>query len=458
MRAPPSLVHAVVRAYVVGIVLAALAIVVAGGISAALVVLHRDDLGAIAQVRALSSELHNHAAESRAQLDATVQHELREHGWFQRRVEVWIEGVRIGGPLPETAFAAWIVAEEGCRTTREAGTWLRLCVVRSPTDSRTTLVVGSPIAPILWAIAPIFVVIALAALLTAAFAAALGALTIRRKLAPLSNFEQTLTAMPATGLERRVQTAWGAAEIDALADAFNGLLARIDQAVEREHRFVADAAHELRTPLTRLRAQLELAVAESHDRAEQPAASARLSAAARSCEELGRTTEALLALARDEIAADQTVDLWDIVNAQQREFSEPLRARIRVAGNQETLVRGDERLLSLAVRNVLDNALKYSAGDVEVELDEAHGSIRLVVTDSGPGIAPDDLERVREPFVRGAAHGSKRVAGAGLGLALVAQVTRLHGGAMQLGNRSAGAGLQVALCFPAWTPVAAPSR
>jgi signal transduction histidine kinase len=325
-----------------------------------------------------------------------------------------------------------------------AGTLSRVCVVKTNPD--TAIVVASPVAPLLFAQLPILGAVAAAALFASAVFAVVARRVVRRGLEPLEAFERYLSRRPASG-GGPVPASWGAEEIDDLAQTFNALLERIDVAVEREHRFVSNAAHELRTPLTRLRAQIELVLQQGDTSADS---SRRLTLAARSCAELGCQVDALLALARDQAAPNETVDLSELVADVVRAVEADDAERIQLMA-EPALVWGDPSLLGLAARNLLDNALKYSDGPVEVHVvaDSGHGS--LIVCDEGPGIAESELLAVREPFVRGAKD-NPRVRGAGLGLSLVDHVAKLHGGELTLDNRSSS-GLRAALVLPSWRPV-----
>lgn len=444
MTASPSIVRAVVRDHVRALLLEALAIVLVGTVVAAVAMVARDDAAALAQARTLGSELDNHAADPPSELDVLVRHELEEQRWFLRRTEVYRAGDRVGGTRAAAALERWAAAPDGCSLATLEGAVSRICVLHAARS--TTFVIASPLAPVLASLAPVVAAVSLVTLLSAAVFATLGARSARRRLAPLSRFERAIADLPPLGAERSVPAAWGAAEVDTLAAAFDNLLRRIDVAVERERRFVADAAHELRTPLTRLRGQIDLALGEIEEGA-SPAQ--RLSAASRSCAELGRTTDALLALARDEIFAGETLDLTDLARAQSDAFESAEISRVSVeTEGGEALVRGDEPLLSLALRNLVDNALKYSGGPVLVQVASTEAAARVLVADRGPGIPEVELARVSEPFVRGRMN-RDGVRGTGLGLALVRHVATLHGGSLSLRNRPGG-GLEAEVRLPPW--------
>ncbi len=438
----PSIERAVVRSYLTSIFFVSLAIVSVSAIMTTWVVVRRDDAEARALAMTLGVELHDHRDEGVAALDSLVQHELEEQQWFHRTVEVWIGDNRIGGTADSGHLRPWI-EQRGCELAKVDGTLSRVCGVAS--DEDTAIVVASSILPLLTAQLPIVATIAFAALLAAAAFAVLARGVVRRSLEPLRRFEQSLGRLPAPDMGP-VPSKWGAAEIDQLAHTFNALLARIDLAMEREHRFVSNAAHELRTPLTRLRGQVELVLQKGIPDAES---SKRLSLAVRSCEELSRSVDALLALARDEAARSEAVDLGEVASDIIDALDEDDAQRIHLVG-APALVRGDPALLGFAAGNLVDNALKYSEGQIEVHVvgDSQYGS--LLVVDQGPGIPESELLSVLEPFVRGgSAQAGAR--GAGLGLALVDHVTKLHHGELRLENVSPF-GLRATLILPSWRP------
>lgn len=435
----PSIERAVARAYLASIVGVSIAIVIASTVMTGLLVVRRDDAQATALAMTLATELHNHRAEPLDARHELVRHELTEQQWFQRRIEVWSGGERIGG-TGDPHLGQWAAAQ-GCRTIRVDGALSRLCAVHPNAD--LVILVSSPVRPILTAQLPILVGLCLSAALAIATFGVLVRRIVIRSLRPLRAFEQSVAALPALD-GTRVPSSWNANEIDDLAQTFNSLLERIDDAVAREKRFVANAAHELRTPLTRLRGQIDLVAQEGTASADSLR---RLAAAARSCGELSRALDALLALSREEALTLETVDLDEAAGDIVRALEPDERVRIRLASTS-ALVRGDATLLGLAARNLIDNALKYSAGEIELRVEERGGLCAIAVLDGGPGIPPDDIEAVREPFVRGR---TGDVRGAGLGLALADHVAKGHGGRLILMNR-APHGLNATLELPPWRP------
>lgn len=436
----PSIERAVARAYLASIVGVSIAIVIASTVMTGLLVVRRDDAQATALAMTLATELHNHRADPLDSRHELVRHELAEQQWFQRRIEVWSEGKPIGADRGGSHLGEWAVAQ-GCSTIYGDGALSRLCAVHPNSD--LVILVSSPVRPLLTAQVPIFIGLCLSAALAIAAFGALVRRIVNRSLQPLKAFEQSVAALPALD-GTRVPGSWNAREIDELAHTFNELLERIDEAIGREKRFVANAAHELRTPLTRLRGQIEL-VAQGG--VASPDSARRLANAARSCGELSRALDALLALAREDALALETVDLDEVAGDILSLLETDERARIRVV-TTSALVRGDATLLGLAGRNLIDNALKYSEVGIEFHVEERRGRCVMSVLDAGPGIPQEDLKTVREPFVRGRTGG---VRGAGLGLALAEHVAKGHGGRLVLVNR-APSGLQASLELPPWRP------
>jgi signal transduction histidine kinase len=217
----------------------------------------------------------------------------------------------------------------------------------------------------------------------------------------------------------------GRDEVADLARSFNRAADRIQQLVEAQRRQLAFASHELRSPLARLRVSLEMMGGD-------PALAER---AARDVDELdallGELLEAsrLQALGRPE--RDETVDLLGLV------AEEAARVEVPVAGEPAEL-RGDPRLLRRLVRNLLENARRHAGGaGVEARVLRLDRGARLSVADRGPGVPEGERERIFEPFYRPpGAH--ETGTGFGLGLALVRQIARAHGGEARCLPREGG--------------------
>ena len=246
---------------------------------------------------------------------------------------------------------------------------------------------------------------------------------------------ESLQALPAEGLPR---------ELQPLVGAFNGLLERLAQAFALQRHFVADAAHELRTPLTALK--LQIGLLQGTPASEQAAAVDRLRAGVDRATHL---VEQLLALARAEPGAAAApvadIDLADVAR-QAMADAEPLArakgATLSIDAPVAVPVRGDAQALRSAIRNLLDNAVKYGGRHAQLTVHALpDGGWRVRVDDDGPGMPPALLERAFDRFQRGEA---REVEGSGLGLAIVQAVARRHGAAVNLAQAPAG-GLRVEL-------------
>ncbi|MBO1013303.1 sensor histidine kinase N-terminal domain-containing protein [Achromobacter sp. SD115] len=239
-------------------------------------------------------------------------------------------------------------------------------------------------------------------------------------------------------------------EIRPLVQELNLLLERMRGAFAQQKQFVGDAAHELRSPLTALRLQLQ-ALQRAGDADARKLAEQRLAAG---IDRATRLVEQLLSMARHENAAEQTppeaVDLADVLRQALSEMLPQANAKsisIDLDGAPQAWVQGHRDALTLLVRNLLDNAIKYTpAGKrVHLHLEQAAHEATLLIDDEGPGVAPDQRERVFDRFYRvegNAQHGS------GLGLAIARSIADQHGAAITLQDTPAGQGLRVQVVFP----------
>ena len=425
MNAHNSIVRSVTRAHAITLLLSGLLAASVAGAASIKVLLNQDDAAVLALSRTLASEIEGHREQSWTELDELVKHEQEEQRWFHRDVEVWRDKThRVGGPTAQGRLARFSKHADGCENDRVGGSWTRVCVSQVR-HSPATVVIATPISAITLASLPIVLVVCAMSLLSTVLLALVSRWAILRALSPLERFKEELVTHDGSPKTRLSTLSWGAEEIDHLAMAFDGLLERVATTIDRERRFVANAAHELRTPLTRLRGQIELAAAELSD---QGTTNSRLSLAIRSCEDLTRSTDSLLALSREEASTDEAVDLVEIASQLQRDTG------VAVEAEQKVIVRGDRELIILAVRNLVDNALKYGERAVRMVVCKTNQRGELRVEDEGPGIPAEELQRVREPFVRGKKKNSE-VRGTGLGLALVDHVANIHGGQLVLEAR-----------------------
>jgi two-component system sensor histidine kinase QseC len=243
-------------------------------------------------------------------------------------------------------------------------------------------------------------------------------------------------------------------ELDGLVRAINGLFQRMRTALERERRFTADAAHELRTPLAALRVHVANCHAED-DAAKRDQLAERVDQALVRME---RLIAQMLDLARQDaaepgarVAAD--VDLPALVRREAAELGVAglgRGLRLEVTGEAHAKVAGDEVALGIMLRNLLDNALRYTPDGGRIRIDvqrDGHG-LRLRVDDSGPGLPDDARERVFDRFHRELGSGAT---GSGLGLSIVRSVVARHGGRVRLAHSELG-GLGVEVHLPGRPP------
>ena len=238
-------------------------------------------------------------------------------------------------------------------------------------------------------------------------------------------------------------------EVHRLGETLNEMLSRLASAVTRERSLVAHASHELRTPLSILKLELELALAAGRSREELEAA---LGSAAEEVDRLTRLAEDLLVIAR----ADQgrlplrkeRIDAQDLMRTIAARFDRLGRAEGRavvVAGTQAVEVDVDAARIEQALANLVDNALRYGAGSVELRAAKSNGTVELHVFDQGAGFPPAFMPEALERFSRH--DGSRSRAGTGLGLSIVRAIAQAHGGDVGVENRSGG-GAHVWLTLP----------
>jgi len=264
-----------------------------------------------------------------------------------------------------------------------------------------------------------------------AFAAAF--LATRRAFAPLREATALLSRVNARALGARVPSRGTGDPVDRHAETLNEVLEAIDAAFSRLRSFSSDVAHEFRTPLNRMRTVAEVALA-SGDAAEQRAALERVEA---NVDELARLVDSLLLIAeaddrRVPIAPERLdVDHWLAGTAEAwAPLFEERGARLYLESRAGT-IEADRALLDRVLLNLLENALRHGSAGGRVELSAVaeEGGLRIAVEDAGPGIAPEDRERVFERFER---LDRTRRGGGGLGLALARAVARLLGGELAL--------------------------
>lgn len=264
-------------------------------------------------------------------------------------------------------------------------------------------------------------------------AVALGVYPIVRKLTQrLEVLQRGVQRWGEGDLSVRV-AAEGQDEVADLSKRFNAAAGRIEELVRSHKSLLANASHELRSPLTRIRMRLELM-------GDHPSPGAR-EEIARNIGELDQLIDEILLASRlDAKEADMgTIEAVDLTGLAAEECAR-VEADLELAEYSDSTaltVRGVPRLLRRAIRNLLENARRYGAGDITLELGARPGKAEIRVSDRGPGVPAALRERIFEPFYRlpGA---SERNGGVGLGLALVKSISERHGGSVRCEDRPGG--------------------
>lgn len=249
---------------------------------------------------------------------------------------------------------------------------------------------------------------------------------VRLGVAPMRRLGQVLAQREPQALHP-VAVAGATVEMLPMIEALNALFARIDQLLASERRFTADAAHELRTPIAAIRAQAQVALAEADDLARRHA----LLNTVQGCDRATRLVDQLLTLSRLEAADATALEVVEL-----RALTQGVLAELapKALGKHQTLafeapepchLPGNETLLAVLVRNLVDNAMRYSppSAHVTVSLRQEAGRVVLSVEDSGPGLVEADRRRLGERFFR--VPGSAE-SGSGLGWSIVQRIAQVH--------------------------------
>ena len=262
-----------------------------------------------------------------------------------------------------------------------------------------------------------------------------------RALRPVEVMRREVDAISAADLSARVSSPPVDDELGRLARTMNAMLERVQHASDRQARFVSDASHELRTPLAITRARLEVAL-RNQERTDWPAAANDV---LRESGRMERLVRDLLALARGgpELEKQGPVDLDEVVleAVKSARLLAPPGCVIEARGVSAGRVLGHADLLERVVANLLTNGLRHARSMVKVSLSHAADDptlIELTVSDDGPGVAPPERERIFERFTRLDEARDRQSGGAGLGLAIVAEVVGAHRGSVHVEGQPGG--------------------
>jgi two-component system sensor histidine kinase QseC len=272
---------------------------------------------------------------------------------------------------------------------------------------------------------------------------------VYRGLLPLHQLSRTLERRRPDALEP-VVLAGLPIEMEPLVRSLNALLERIAGLLDAERRFTADAAHELRTPIAAIRAQAQVALGAGEDEAGRRHA---LLATLAGCDRATHLVEQLLTLARLEAAPAAPVLPLDMSELARRVLAElapgalARRQQLELDASGPCPVAGQELLLGVLLRNLVDNALRYSPGaaTVRVSVHTQAGQTVLAVEDSGPGLTPAELDRLGERFYRPP---GQTQSGSGLGWSIVRRIAQVSGARIELGRSPQLGGLAVTVHWP----------
>jgi two-component system, OmpR family, sensor kinase len=290
--------------------------------------------------------------------------------------------------------------------------------------------VAEPRAPITRAQSALrntFLLVGVIALLVAVAVAAWLATLIAR---PLRKIATVASEVDAGELSHRIGRVRSSDEVEVLAESFDRMLDRLEGAFRRQRQFVSDASHELRTPLTVLRGQTELLRRVGDDPEERRRVTDTL---LRELDQTNRLVADMLALAQaesGELVHPQTVDLEDYLEDLERDLPLFGKRDYRLEGTRRGTLEADPERLTQVFRNLVRNATRHTGpGDrVTISATTSDGRIEFCVADVGPGIPPDQLERVFDRFYRTDEARDRDHGGSGLGLPIARAIVEAHGG------------------------------
>jgi len=276
-------------------------------------------------------------------------------------------------------------------------------------------------------------------------------IVVGRALRPVDAIRAEVADIGGSELHRRVPAPSSDDEIGRLAATMNEMLDRLEAASDRQKRFVSDASHELRTPLATVRHELDVVRAD-------PTADLALviDDVAEENQRMQDLVDDLLLLARQDQAhtdAERALDRHEIVELDDLALVEAHRTRntdniIDVSGLTEARVFGDERQLARVIRNLVDNAIRHARSRVVVAVISDDTSVRLLVDDDGPGVAPEDRRRIFDRFARADTDRSRDSGGAGLGLAIAEDLVTIHGGSIEVTDSPLLGGARFVVTLP----------
>ncbi|QKG23089.1 sensor histidine kinase [Actinomadura verrucosospora] len=259
--------------------------------------------------------------------------------------------------------------------------------------------------------------------------------TIGRAFAPIDRIRAELGDLDARDLRQRVFVPRTHGEIQALGETVNATLERLEEATDRERRFVSDASHDLRNPIAGLHLQLEMALDEVDEETRPLIASAL-----RDAERLNDIVIDLLELSRLDSRVPQPVEPVDLAETARREVDRRGDG-VRITARLEpgVIVRANPVRIARVLGNLLSNAERHAESGVEVTVRRDGATALLQVEDDGHGIAPDQRERVFERFARLTESRERDPQGTGLGLPIAREIAEIYGGSLTIADSERGA-------------------
>ncbi|NNF55215.1 MAG: HAMP domain-containing histidine kinase [Acidimicrobiales bacterium] len=285
--------------------------------------------------------------------------------------------------------------------------------------------------------------------------AGMGYYFARRILQPITRAAEAAEAISGGDFDTRLDPP-SDPDLAKLSASFNDMVGALKARIERDERFASDVSHELRSPLMTLAASVDVL---EHRRPELPEAAQRATdLLSKDIQRFQRLVEDLLEISRLDAGAIQLdTDVFNVVEFLERVVAQSRVPTIQVIAEDDNpfLVDADKRRLHQVIANLLDNARKYAGGATEIHVSRHNDRLRIAVIDEGPGVAPADRLRIFDRFSRAGSDAGRRdvAKGVGLGLSLVAEHVRLHGGRIWVdGSTPTGTGARFVLELPGVSP------
>jgi heavy metal sensor kinase len=360
-------------------------------------------------------------------------------------------------PIPAAALTAASQGQPDYRTVTapDGGTPVRLYTMPYEVAGQVVGVVqvGQPLRAIQEMLQTLVLVLLVGIPATLLAASGSSMFLARQALAPIDHITRRVQRIQAADLSARLDLALPEDEVGRLAQTFDAMLLRLDEAFGRQRQFTADASHELRTPLAIMKGEIGVTLEErrSADEYEQV-----LRGLEDEVDRLTRLVENLLLLARADtgqpLLHPEPVDLaglLQVVADQVQPLAAAKAVRLAVQTPRSLPLRGDTDKLLRLFLNLLDNAIKYTppGGEVRIEASAQGEQAQVDVIDSGPGIPPEQLAQIFERFYRADASRTRASGGAGLGLAIARWIAEAHGGHIEARSEVGGGST-----FRVWLP------